>query len=205
MENSEKQNPPGASLAQLLFAHWRKILGVLLILCLAASAKYALDGWRNFRLLRAQREFTALQSKPFALADFVSRYGSLPIGALASFSMANGAAKGGDNLAAADAYGRCGPLEKARLDGVASIAEALSFAKGGDGVSAGRILSSLCDDFEQPVSVRAAANYFLALLLFESGQMDGARAALDSMGRLPEQYCRPWATKSALLAMAIQH
>jgi hypothetical protein len=185
-----------------LFAHWKKILCPLLLICAVGALCFAGSSWRKFQVRCAQNSFPSLSADSPSLTAFAEKYKSMAIGALAAFASGNFSSQSGDWEAAAASYGRCGPLKVARLDGAASIGEALCLLRAGNVQRAEKLLIDVAADGSQTNSVRAAAYYFRALTAWENGHRAMAGAALDAMGQLKE--CGPWIGRAALLSLAIR-
>ena len=201
-ENVPEQTPRPSRFLPFLLDHWKRLLGALLILALAASFCFARGAWRGFKIRRAQSIFASLPADPAALAAFSEKHRSMTLGALASFAVGNYSAISEDFSSAATAYGRGGPLKAAKLDGVASVAQAVCSLRCGDVQSAEKTLLAVANDCRQPNSVRAAAHYFRALSAWKNGQRAAAAMALDAMNQLQDS--GQWAGRALLLSMAIK-
>ncbi|MDR2663965.1 MAG: hypothetical protein LBB14_00335 [Puniceicoccales bacterium] len=200
-EKSAPRLPLGDRLLLLLKRHGRLLIGGFVLAVLFALALCCRTIVRRGHLSRAQSRFIAAREDPDALSAFAARYGSLPLGALASYAVAGGAAERGDFAAAAAAYGRCGPLAVAKLDGFAAIAGALAAARSGESQSALDRLAAVAVNSAQPSVVRAGARYFQALLSMERGQPALAREALDALSRLPER--GDWDGRATVLSLSL--
>ncbi|MDR2668211.1 MAG: hypothetical protein LBB38_04220 [Puniceicoccales bacterium] len=204
MSTENVPNKPKAPcrILPLIFGQRKKILGLLMVLCAVGAFLFAREGWRKFQLRCARNNFPSLSEATAAVEIFSHKYNSMPIGALVSFAHGNSLSQSGDWDKAAAIYGRCGQLKSARLDGVASIAEAICLFRTGNISSAERLLFNIGEDDSQTNSVRAAAYYFRALIANENGQRNVATASLEAMEQLKE--CGPWLGRAALLSLSIR-